>query len=132
MLDIDGKQHDDGRRRGGHAAEVGRLPFGSVIVERHVEARQAQGGREREDHHAYPAEALQVAEPPGEDQECRRHAEVDEIGEAVELGAEARRRLEQARNAAVDAVEHCGEHDRRQRQLVAPLDGHADGGQAGA
>ncbi len=37
-----------------------------------------------------------------------------------------------ARDAAVDAVEQGGEHDRRQRQLVAPLDPHADRGEAGA
>ncbi len=73
---------------------------------------------------------LRLAEPPVEDQERRRHAEVDEVGEAVELGAEARGRLQEARDAPVDAVEQGREHDGAQRQLVAPLDPHADRGEA--
>ncbi len=41
----------------------------------------------------------------------RRHAEIDEIGKAVELGAETRRALEHAGNPAVDAVEQGGKYD---------------------
>ena len=82
---------------------------------------------------ADPAEAArQAAEAPDEHDDRRRHAEVDEVGEAVELGAEAGLRLERAREAAVDAVEQGGDDDQRDGQLVALLDRHADGGEAGA
>ena len=40
--------------------------------------------------------------------------------------------LQRARQPAVDAVEQGGDDDERDRHLVAQLDGHADGGQAGA
>ena len=129
---IDRQQHHDGRSRRRHADEVGRLPFRLLIVDRHVEAGEPQRGGEREDHHADPAEALQASEPPVEDEERRRDAEVDEIGEAVELGAKAGGRLQEARDAAVDAVEQGREHDGAERQLVAALDPHADRGQPGA
>ena len=61
-----------------------------------------------------------------------RDAEIDEVGEAVELGAEFRLALDHARDAAVDAVEHGGEHDRRDRQLHPPFGGQPDRGQARA
>ena len=132
VLDEDRQQHHDGRGRRRHADEVVGLPFRLLLVERDVEAGEPQRGGQREDHHADPAEALQAAKAPVEDEERRRHAEVDEIGEAVELGAEAGGRLQQARDAAVDAVEQGREHDGTERQLVAPLDPHADRGEPGA
>jgi hypothetical protein len=58
--------------------------------------------------------------------------EIDEVGEAVELGAEARGAFEEARQAAVDAVEDRSENDSRERQHVAVLECHADRGQARA
>ena len=48
--------------------------------------------------------------PEIEDQR-RRDAEIDEVGQAVELGAEARGAFEEARQAAVDAVEDRREND---------------------
>ena len=57
-----------------------------------------------------PAEAArQAAEPPDEHDHGRGHAEVDEVGEAVELGAELGLRLERARQPPVDAVEQGGD-----------------------
>src|SRR5205085_9596245 len=49
-----------------------------------------------------------------------------------ELGAEARRALDHARDAAIDRVEHRGEHDRAERQLVTLLECKTNAGQAGA
>ena len=71
-------------------------------------------------------------QPPEIEDQRRRDAEIDEIREAVELGAEARGALEHAGDAPVDAVEHGGEHDRRQRPFELVLDRQPDGGQAGA
>ena len=62
----------------------------------------------------------------------RRHAEVDEVGEAVELGAEARRALEHPGDAAVYAVEERGEDDGGEREVEPALDRHADRRQPGA
>ena len=63
------------------------------------------------------------------DDQPRRAAEVDEVRQAVELGAEARLTLDQARDAAVEPVERRGEHDRRQRPFELVLERQADGGQ---
>ncbi len=49
-----------------------------------------------------------------------------------ELSAEARRRLEEARHASVDAVEGGGNGDQGDGELVLVLHRHADGGEAGA
>ena len=86
--------------------------------------RRAHG----EDEHRDPAQALEIVERPVEHDDGRRHAEIDEIGEAIELGAEPRRGFQQPRDAAVDAVEKRREHERRHRQVPAMLDAHADGG----
>ena len=68
-----------------------------------------------------PAERAQLVERPDIDQDRRGDAEIDEIGERIELGAEARRRLQEARDAPVDAVEGGGDGDQRDGQLEALL-----------
>src|SRR4051794_24884739 len=62
----------------------------------------------------------------------RRDAEIHEVREAVELGAETRRALDHARDTAVDRIQYRGEHDRADRQFVAFLEREANAGQAGA
>ena len=52
--------------------------------------------------------ALQILEHEPVEDERRRHAEIDEIRQRVELGAEARGALEKPRDAPVDAVEDRG------------------------
>ena len=69
---------------------------------------------------------------PVEQDQAGRDAEVDEIDKAVELGAEARGALDHARDAAVDRIEHRGEHDRGERQLVALVEREPDAGQTRA
>src|ERR1700676_5655305 len=69
--------------------------------------------------------------PEIEDQR-RCDTEIDEVGEAVELGAKARGALEEPGQAAVDAVEDRREDDGRERQRITVLERHADRGQAGA
>src|SRR5262249_19138136 len=59
-------------------------------------------------------------------------AEVDEIGEAVELGTEARRALEHACYPPVDAVKRGRKHDRRYRPFELVLEGKANRGEPGA
>src|SRR5262249_8002410 len=72
---------------------------------------------------------FQLVQAPEVEDHRRRDAEIDEVGEAVELGAEPRRALEQPCDASVDAVEHRGEHDRRDRPFELALRGEADRGQ---
>ncbi len=50
----------------------------------------------------------------------------------VELGAESRGALDQARDAAVDPVERGCEDDRGEREFELALDRHPDAGEAGA
>ena len=61
-----------------------------------------------------------------------RHAEIDEVGEAVELGAESRRALEHPREAAIDAIEQGGEDDGGHRPFELAFDRKPHPGQAGA
>ena len=49
-----------------------------------------------------------------------RDAEIDEVGEAVEFGAEFRLALDHARDTAIETVEHGGEHDRATASSIRP------------
>ena len=60
------------------------------------------------------------------------HAEIDEVGKAVELGAEFRLAFQHARQPSVDAVERGREHDRAQSPVEPPLDRQPDGRQSRA
>ncbi len=71
-------------------------------------------------------------ESPNEQDHRRRDAEIHEVGQAVELGAEPRLRFERARQASVNPIEQGGDDDERNGQLVAQLDRHADGREPGA
>ena len=99
------------------------------IVDHHVEAREAQPGADRKHQRRDPARRFQFLQAPEIEDQRRRHAEIDEVGEAVELGAEARGALEHARDAAVDAVEQRRHHDRGDRPVDLAFDRDADGGQ---
>ncbi len=110
------------------AVQAGR----SGIVDHHIEAGEPQPGADREHHSGDPAGRFQLMQAPEIEDQRRGNAEIHEVGEAVELGAEARGSLQQPRQTAVDAIENGGEHDRRQRQLVAVLERQADRGQSGA
>ena len=114
-----------GRRR--HAGEEIAGPERAVrIVDHHVEAREPQRAADREHHRGDPADIAEFVQAPEIEDQPRRAAEVDEVGEAVELGAEPRLALDQARDAAVDAVERRGEHDRRQRPFELALEREPD------
>ena len=93
ILGIDGQEQDQGAGRRRHAHEIIALPGREVgPVERHVEAREPERRADREHEHGDPAQAVQILERPVEHDDGRRHAEIDEVGEAVELGAESARR----------------------------------------
>ena len=120
-----------GRRR--HADEEVLLPFRPVrIVEHDVEAGEPERRRDGEEEGDDPAERLQVEQDEAVEHERRRDAEIDEIGEGIELGAEARGALEQARHAPVDAVEGGRDQDGEDGRLETSLEGKADGRQAEA
>ncbi len=91
ILGIDGQKQDQGSGRRWHAHEIIALPGREVgPVERHVEAGEPERRADREHEHGDPAQAMQVLEGPAEHDDGRRHTEIDEVGEAVELGAETR------------------------------------------
>src|SRR5208282_1966288 len=75
---------------------------------------------------------LQIVQAPEVEDQRRRDAEIDEVGQAVQLGAEARGSLQEPRQTAVDAVEDGGEYNCRERENIMVLERHADSGQAGA
>ena len=76
------------------------------IVEHDVEAGEAQGHRDGEDERPDPAERPQLVQDEAvEDRAPGVDAEIDEIGQGIEFGAEAGGALEEARDPPVDAVE---------------------------
>ena len=86
-------------------------------------AKRRQGAKPR------PARVVQA---PEIQHQRRGHAEGEEVGQTVELGAEARGALQQPRQAAVDAVDRAGDHDQHRRVLPSSLEGEAHGGEPGA
>ena len=118
----------------GTPTKKSRLPVGPRLLgeQRGVEAGEPQPRADREDERADPAERGELVEPPDKQEERRRDAEIDEVGERVELLAKARGGAEIARQPPVDAVEDDGEDDRRDCEIEAVLDRHADRGQPGA
>lgn len=57
---------------------------------------------------------------------------IHEIGEAIELRAEARRAFQKPGQTAVETIQDGGEDDGRERQPIAVLERHPDAGQPGA
>ena len=90
------------------------------IVEHHVEPGQPQRAGDGEDERGQPAEALDLVEAPEIEHDARRDAEIDEIGEQIELGAEARGALERPRDTAVEPVEHRRGGDALTAHSIAP------------
>src|SRR4029077_5557087 len=110
-----------GERR--HASEEVSGPRWAVgILDLHVETRESEARANREHHRGDPAEIAERVQAPVIEDKPGRDAEVHEIGKAVEFGAEARRALDHARDAAIDRIEHGGEHDRTERQFVTLLE----------
>jgi hypothetical protein len=52
--------------------------------------------------------------------QARSAAEIDEVGQRIELGAESRGSFQHARHAPVDPVETGGEHDYRDHRRLEP------------
>ncbi len=55
-----------------------------------------------------------------------RNTEIDDVGKRVHLHPEARRRLQETRDASVYAVEEGGQQDHRNRELETILESQAD------
>jgi hypothetical protein len=116
---VDAHPHHAGdqRRRGraGQALEVALVDH----VDVGVEARQAQRGAGAVDEGRDPAELAEVLQRPFVHHQRRGGAEGDHVGQRVVLGAELALGVGQARNAAVEAVEHHGDEDRHRGVLEA-------------
>ncbi len=78
-----------------------------------VEAGEAQRAADGIEQHDRPAEAVQSRHRPQIEHRSRRHAEADEIRQAVEFGAKARGRFEQPGDASVETVKDAGDDDRK-------------------
>ena len=126
----------------GHAGEealrIGRLRrragerHGRRVAEGRVEAGEPQRRAHGEEEAGCEAQAPRVVQAPEIQHQRRGDAEGKEVGQTVELGAEARGALQQPRQAAVDAVDGAGGHDQHRRVLPSSLEGEAHGGEAGA
>ena len=102
------------------------------IIERHVEAGKPQGAADGQHEADHPAQGAQRIERPDVQQDCGCNAEIDEVGERIKLGAEARRAFQEACEPAVHRIEDDRQHDAGHRQFIALLEGEANGGDAAA
>ena len=74
----------------------------------------------------------QFMQAPEVEDQRRGDAEIHEIAQAIELGAEPRRALEHAGDAPIDAVEQRGEDDGGHRPFELVFDREPDRRQPGA
>ncbi len=86
-----------------------------------VEAGEPQGAAHREEQHDRPAEHVQFRHRPQIEHRRGSDPEADEVGQAVELGAKARGRFEEARHPPVEPVKDPGGDDREHRTLEIPV-----------
>ena len=120
----------DGAARRRHAGEefagVGRA---GVVVEKRVEPCQSQHDAHRVEQHEDPADR-RLRQQRHVDDERGRHAEVDGVGERIDLGAHPGLGVECAGDAAVDPVQYGGGTDERQRNVRPVVQGELDRRQA--
>ena len=95
-----------------------------------VEARQAQRRGSSVEEGRQPAELAHAHQPPLVDHQRRPDAERDHVGKAVVLRAEGALGIGEARDAAVDAVQHHGHEDSHRGRLEAIRHGGDDGVEA--
>src|SRR3546814_10738833 len=79
----------------------------SSDLQAHVEPGETHGGADAVRQRHQPAQAARVLQRPEIEQDCRGDAEADEVAQGVELGAERRGRLEEARHPRSE--EHTSE-----------------------
>src|SRR3546814_19926971 len=90
--------------------------------------RRADGMGKRED----PAVSRNFLERPKIEDYRGRHAERDNVGEGIELRAEAALTVHHSGNATVHAVEHRRDDAEDTRPFPIPGDGERDAGGRGA
>src|SRR5690606_39660025 len=96
-----------------------------------VEPGKAEAAADREDEGEDPAETRRVAEGEEEDEKGGSNAEIDEIRQGIEFGAEGARDLQLAGEKPVEPVDHRGEDDEERGELEILLEGEADGAEPG-
>jgi hypothetical protein len=101
-------------------------------IQGRVEARQAQRHAHREHQAGREAESAQRFERPEIEDKGRRHAEAQEVGQAVEFRAEARCGFQQARQPAIEPVDAGRDRDRDRGRPKTALQGEAHRRQPGA
>ncbi len=136
-LELEAQQHGQKDHAGrGRCRHAGEMLVGLVLVlgfhGLDVETGQTNGAAGAIDKRHGPAGAARLMQRPQIDEHGRRDAEADEIGEAVELGAELAVRAEQARHLAVHRVEHGGDDDGDHGRLPVSHQREADRRGAGA
>ena len=111
---VHGRRDDAGGRGARHAGEIA-LVGGRVRLD--VEPRQPHGRGGDVEEADRPAHASERPEAPRERQDRGRHAERHDVGERIELDAESRRGIGEARDEAVERVEHHRDADQQRRRV---------------
>ena len=96
----------------------------------HVEPGEAQGAAHQEEERDQPPDPRKASKRPAVGEQGRSHAEGDDVGQAVELAAELAGGPGQARDAAVQHVEHDGPADERGGLREPTVEGLDDGPEA--
>src|SRR5215475_11850211 len=130
---VDRQQNGDGTSRGRNAREKITGPDRLVrIVDHHIETGEPEARANRKNQRRNPASRFEFVQAPEIKDQCWRHTEIDEVGEAVELGTEARGPLEHPRNPPIYPVEQRGKHDGGERKFKLVLHREPDRGQTRA
>ena len=91
-----------------------------IFVDHDVETRETQRAGHRKQERRDPAEVFGRVQVGHIQHQRRRDAEVDEVGQRIEFGAEARSAFQRPRDSPVETVEHgCG-GDRAHRPFDRP------------
>ena len=123
----DQPRHQRGRCRTGQPLEVALVDDLDVGVE----TRQSQGGARHVDEGGQPPPFAHAGERPGIDDQRRRRAERDHVGQRVVLFAEGALAVGKPGHASIKAVEEHGQEDGNGSPLEFTVHGHDDGIEAG-
>ena len=109
---------------------LGASPGGLAAAD--VEAREPERAGHGIDQRRDPAQAALAPRGPEMDHQRRRHAEVHEVAERVELGPHGALAAEPPRQPSVEPVEHRRQEDQAGGDVERPCEREADRRQPGA
>src|SRR4030095_839863 len=95
-----------------------------------IEARQPQRATHNKCTSRQPAPSSPRNQRPKVNENCRGHAERNDVGQGVELNTELTGGSGQTRRVAIQSVENVGQDDEKRRRHIVPVESRNDGKKA--